>query len=96
MKFTSREAHALLEGRPLKLDEDSVREILGRLANNEPQDQIAQRYNVVRPYISMIKHGHRWTSVVRPFWQARGAWPKKGARKRHAALLATGGAEPAG
>lgn len=64
----SKEAHALLEGRPLKLNAEQVEEILELIVSGMPQHDIANRYGVVRPYISLIKHGRRWATVVRPFW----------------------------
>jgi hypothetical protein len=64
----SREAHALLEGRPRKLTATQVEEILLLIAAGTPHAEIAARFNVVRPYISLIKFGKRWASVVRPFW----------------------------
>jgi hypothetical protein len=68
----SKEAHALIEGRPLKLKADDVEAILGLIVAGVPHKQIAEQFDVVRPYISLIKFGKRWASVVRPFWQRMG------------------------
>jgi hypothetical protein len=72
----SKAAHALLEGRPLKLKADDVEEILRLIVAGVPHAQIAEQFGVVRPYISLIKYGQRWASVVRPFWRKKGIWPE--------------------
>lgn len=74
----SREQHALLEGRPLKLDEAQVREILALIVAGVPHHEIARRFGVTRAYVSLIKFGYRWANVVRGFWLEAGVWPAPG------------------
>lgn len=47
-----------------KLQPEQVDEILARLAAGERQVDIAERYGVSRPLISMIKNGHAWAEPV--------------------------------
>ena len=71
----SKEEHALLEGRPLKLDAEDVEEILRQIDAGARHTDIATRFGIVRPYISLIKYGERWASVVFPFWARLGRNP---------------------
>lgn len=71
----SKDAHALLEGRPRKLNATDVEAILRLIHAGVKHADIAKRFGIVRPYVSLIKYGERWASVVFPFWANLGVYP---------------------
>lgn len=78
LECLSKKAHAELEGRPIKLSDGSVREILHLITLGVPHYQIAAQYRITRAYVSMVKFGYRWPTVVKSFWEAYGSPPELG------------------
>jgi hypothetical protein len=76
----SHEAHAILERRTPKLDESKVRHILRLITEGAPHAEIASDFGISRSYVSLLKFGRRWATVVYPFWEAMGVWPSSGGR----------------
>jgi hypothetical protein len=71
----TRDEHAALEGRPIKLDHEQVRAMLRDIVAGVPHGEIARRFDISRPYVSLVKFGHRWAPTVREFWREMGTDP---------------------
>jgi hypothetical protein len=71
----TREAHAALEGRPIKLTEAKVVGILDRLAAGDKRGDVAKAFGISPGYVSAIKHANAWGVVVRRYWMRKGVWP---------------------
>ena len=58
------EEHAAIEGRPRKLNPQKVRVILAMLDAGATRSFVAQSFGISRTYVTDIKHGRSWKSVV--------------------------------
>lgn len=67
LRCLSEKDHRLVEGHPLKLDVEKVREILRLIADGVPRRVIAARFNIARHYVTDIKNGKAWKQVVGDF-----------------------------
>jgi hypothetical protein len=69
--------HRRAEGRH-KLDEYQVRHILSMIANGVSHSKIADKFAIRKAYVSQIKQGRVWQSVVHELWSQRGGAPARG------------------
>jgi hypothetical protein len=58
------EDHARADGRPLKLNEDKVRQIIALVRLGATQREVAELFGISRPYVSLIASRQRWRSVA--------------------------------
>ena len=70
LQCLTREAHAALEGRPLKLDESKVFALLDRLHAGESRADVAREFDIKPSYVSQITGGYTWATAVRA-WRDR-------------------------
>ncbi|MES2177835.1 MAG: HNH endonuclease [Gemmatimonadota bacterium] len=61
--------HRLLGHRPLKLDAEKVLAILSLIVEGVPRREIAARFGIARHYVTDLKNGRAWKSLVQGFWK---------------------------
>jgi hypothetical protein len=59
--------HRQVEDR-YRLEAEDVRDILRMLTEGVKQADIARRFGITEPHVSLLKHGRRWRRVVKDYW----------------------------
>jgi hypothetical protein len=74
LQLVTPEEHAVLEGFR-RLNEATVIEILDAITQGIRHADIAERFGISRPYVSLLKLGKRWNSVSASYWLQHGIIP---------------------
>ena len=61
--------HMEIEGRPQRLDEDKVWEMLGMLSAGASRSEVAARFGVSKTTVTQVRRGKSWHSTVKAYYE---------------------------